>query len=128
MRTLEDLERALERGLNEWENQIVERNAGVMGERIIAHIKRKTHVISGNLRRRWFKKVEKRRGQVVIWLKNDAEYAEAVNNGHRVVRGGRTVGYVEGQRMLEKGVEEYKQSLLSSDVERMLQELRSAVR
>ena len=108
MKSLEDLERAFDRGLTAGESGLVMARAEKMGEKIVREVKRETKVISGNLRRRWNSRVEKAEGGVNIIVENDVEYAEPVNNGHRVVRGGRTVGYAEGRHMLEKGIAAYQ--------------------
>ena len=92
MRSLEDLERAFDRGLNAWESGKVLTVAGRMGQKCVREVKRKTPVITGNLRRRWRSSAEKQGNDVVIILENDADYAEAVNNGHRIVSHGKTGG------------------------------------
>lgn len=92
MRSLEDLERAFDRGLNAWESGKVLTVAGRMGQKCVREVKRKTPVITGNLRRRWRSSAENQGNDVVIILENDADYAEAVNNGHRIVSHGKTVG------------------------------------
>ena len=58
MKSLEDLERAFERGLNAWESGIVGQQANRMGSKVVREIKRKTPVDTGNLRRRWRWEVE----------------------------------------------------------------------
>lgn len=39
---------------------------------------------------------------------NDIEYAPYVEYGHRIVRNGQTIGFVQGRHMLEKSVDEIK--------------------
>lgn len=46
MRSLEDLERAFERGLNAWESGKVLTVAGRMGQKCVREVKRKTPVIT----------------------------------------------------------------------------------
>lgn len=127
MKSLEDLENAFERGITAWEKEIVDKQAGQMGQKVVREVKQITPVISGNLRRRWFCKVEYKDNQIILRIYNDAEYAEAVNNGHRLVRNGKTVGKVNGRQMLEKGIAEYQNSYMKKDVEAMLKELRKAM-
>lgn len=67
-------------------------------------------------------------GGVRIWALNDAEYVAYVNNGHRVVRGGHTVGFVPGKHMLEKAVDAYREKHMKQDVEAMLEDLRRVMR
>lgn len=128
MKSLEDLERAFDRGLNAWESGIVAAQAEKMGKKVVREVKRETKVVTGNLRRRWDSQVEKEDGGVNIIIKNDAEYAEPVNNGHRVVRGGKTVGYAEGRHMLEKGIAAYQNVYLKDDLQGMVEELGKKMR
>lgn len=128
MKSLEDLERAFERGLNAWESEIVARHAEKMGQKAVREVKRETKVVTGNLRRRWDSRVEKKDGGVDIIIENDAEYAEPVNNGHRVVRGGKTVGYAEGRHMLEKGIAAYKNVYMKDDLQGMVDDLGKKMR
>lgn len=124
MKTLEDLERAFERGLNAWESGIVKKHAGQMGQKAVREIKRRTPIITGNLRRRWSSRVEQQDKDVRIILEDDADYAAAVNNGHRIVDGtGQTVGFKEGRHMLEKGLASYREHYLQDDLQGMVDEL-----
>ena len=128
MKTLEDLEKALEKGLTSWEEQIVNKHAGVMANKVVREVKDLTPVLSGNLRRRWFYKIEHDNGQVILRICNDADYAAAVNNGHRVVVHGKTVGKKDGKRMLEKGISTYENKYMKKDVEDMLENLKRAMK
>lgn len=127
MKSLEDLEDMLERGMLVWENEIVQACENRMGQKIIREVKRITPVETGNLRRRWFCRVDKEKGQLVIWICNDAEYAAAINNGHRIVRAKKTVGYKKGRYMLEKGISTYQMNYLRQDLENMLTKLGKAI-
>ena len=128
MRTLEELDAVLQSGLRAWESGIVERHAARMGQKIVREVKRGTNVVSVNLRRRWFSHVEKRSQDTNIIISNDADYAPYVNNGHRIVRGGRTVGMAAGKHMLENGIMLYRENYLADDVRTMLDELKGALR
>lgn len=123
MKSLEDLERAFDRGLNAWEREIVTKQAQKMGQKLVKSVKSKTPVITGNLRRRWTSEVNARKGDTLIGLLNDAEYAACVNNGHRLVFHGKTIGKIDGKHMLERGIEEYKSRYLKDDLEGMVQAL-----
>ena len=70
MRSLEDLERAFDRGLNAWESEIVASHAEKMGKKVVREVKRETKVVTGNLRRRWDSRVEKEDGGVNIIAEN----------------------------------------------------------
>lgn len=128
MRSLEDLEMIFDTGLNAWETEIVRKRAAAMGMKIIREVKRLTPHITGNLKRRWFFRVEVRDGEVVIWVSNDAEYAAPVNYGHRIVRGGKTVGKTQGKMMLEKGIQTYQDTYMQQDVEAMFEDLKGAMK
>ncbi|MCX4273958.1 MAG: HK97 gp10 family phage protein [Acetatifactor sp.] len=128
MKSLEDLERAFDRGLNAWEQEIVAEHAEKMGQKIVREVKRETKVVTGNLRRRWDSRAEKRSDGADIILENDAEYAAPVNDGHRIVRGGKTVGMVEGRHMLEKGIANYQNVYLKDDLQGMVDELGKRMR
>ncbi len=128
MKSLEDLERAFDRGLNAWESGIVVEHAEKMGKKIVREVKRETKVVTGNLRRRWDERVEARSNGADIIVENDAEYAAPVNDGHRVVRGGRTVGFVEGRHMLEKGIANYQNVYLKDDLQEMVDDLGKKMR
>lgn len=129
MKSLEDLEKAFEKGLTEWESRIVVKHARIMGNRIVGEIKKLTPVSpsGGNLRRRWFFKANQQTGDFIIWVYNDADYAPHVNYGHRIVRAKKTVGKVKGRFMLERGIETYQEKYLKEDVEAMLSELSEAI-
>lgn len=129
MKSLEDLERAFDRGLSVWETEIVRKKAAQMGMKCVREVKRKTPVITGNLRRRWTSRVEAQKNDTRIILENDAEYAAPVNDGHRIVNGaGETVGYKEGRHMLEKGIAAYKDHYMADDLEDMITQLREGMK
>ncbi len=128
MRSLEDLEIAFASGLTAWESGIVEKRASVMGHKIIREIKRRTPVDTGNLRRRFFFRIEKRGKDIFIIICNDADYAALVNNGYRIVRGKKTVGMKKGRHMLEAGIQVYKDAYLDEDIRGMLAELRGKMK
>lgn len=128
MKSLEDLERAFERGLNAWEQEIVKKQAQKMGQKLVKSVRSKTPVITGNLRRRWTSEVNAGKGDTSIGLLNDAEYAASVNNGHRLVSHGKTIGKIDGKHMLEKGIEEYKSRYLKDDLDEMVKELNAKMK
>lgn len=127
MRSLEDLEAMFAVGMTSWQKTIVMRHARIIGLKLVREAKRLTPVDTGNLRRHWFFKVEET-GDIRIWVLNDAEYAAYVNNGHRIVKGGHTVGFAQGKHMLEKAVDAYREKHMKQDVEAMLEDLRRAMR
>lgn len=128
MKSLEDLERAFDRGLNAWEKDIVVSHAEKMAQKVVREVKRKSPVQTGNLRRRWDGHAEKRSDGADIIISNDAEYAAAVNNGHRIVSHGRTVGYKEGRHMLETGIAAYQNVYMKDDLQAMVDDLGKRMR
>lgn len=84
-----------------------------------------TPVKSGYLRRSWLKSHTFKLGK--DWQSgyaNSVEYGLYVNNGHRIVVKDKTVGYVKGVRMLEKGMDEARrknESLFNAEIQRIKQ-------
>lgn len=128
MNSLEDLERAFDRGLAAWEQDIVAVHAEKMAQKVVREVKRETNVVSGNLRRRWDSRVEKKSDGADIILTNDADYAAPVNNGHRIVSHGKTVGYKEGRHMLEMGIATYQNNYMKDDLQDMVTDLGKKMR
>jgi surface antigen len=70
-------------------------------------VKKKTPVDKGTLRKNWQASNAKHFGGVfLIDIYNNTEYAPFIENGHRIVRGGRTVGYQPGVFMLRDAIKE----------------------
>lgn len=128
MRDLKDLEKVFERGLKAWEEEIVVNQANKMGLKIVKECKKITPFQTNTMRRCWFCKIDKKNKQIYIWVSNSMEYAPYVNNGHRIVRAGKTVGFVKGKHCLEKGIENYKIHYLKDDVNEMLEKLSKAMK
>lgn len=128
MRSLDDLQRAFEKGLDAWQEEIFLAEAKKIGARAAGEVRRLTPVDTGTLRRRWTARAEKTDGGVVIWIRNNTEYGPAVNYGHRIVRAGKTCGKTKGAHMLENGLYRYKRTMLREDIDRMLTRLREEFR
>lgn len=124
MKSLDDLEKIFEKGMTEWQDRIFVQEAQKIGLRACGEVKRLTPVDTGTLRRRWTAKVSQEGGSVVIFITNNTHYGPAVNYGHRIVRGGKTVGKTRGVHMLENGLYYYKRNLIQGDIQAMLQRLR----
>ncbi len=70
-------------------------------------VKKKTPVDKGTLRRNWQASNAKHFGGVfLIDIYNNTEYAPFIENGHRIKRGGKTVGYRTGVFMLRDAIKE----------------------
>lgn len=68
---------------------------------VIRKVKMLTPVDTGDLRNNWKYHIVKEGDTYKIVLYNQVEYALFVEKGHRIVIAGCTVGYVDGQFMLE---------------------------
>jgi len=84
------------------QGKIYKRALTYLGNTATGYAKMLTPVKTGTMRRAWKLKVEDKKAQ----LSNPTEYAVYVNDGHRIVRGGKTVGYVSPQHMLEKALDQ----------------------
>ncbi|WP_342556650.1 HK97 gp10 family phage protein [Lysinibacillus sp. FSL P4-0201] len=67
----------------------------------IRKVKMLTPVGTGDLRNNWKYHIIKQGDTYKIIIYNNLEYALFVEKGHRIVIAGRTVGFVDGQFMLE---------------------------
>lgn len=67
----------------------------------IRKVKMLTPVDTGDLRNNWKYHIIKQGDTYKIVIYNNVEYALFVEKGHRIVIAGRTVGFVDGQFMLE---------------------------
>ncbi|MDT2901497.1 HK97 gp10 family phage protein [Lactococcus lactis] len=87
---------------------ILKKHMTKVGNIVVAETKGNTPVRKingGTLRDGWKKStVQISSGSVEIEIYNNVEYSGFVEYGHRVVRGGRTVGYVKGQKMLSNTI------------------------
>lgn len=71
-----------------------------------------TTQVGGNLRDGWkVSKAEVSGKNVTLTLSNAVEYAIPVEKGHRIVRNGVTLGWVEGQFFVETTMEELAEKL-----------------
>ena len=89
-----------------------------LGMRLLRRAKQLSgaYVDTGHLRRSWTAEVE---GPSVV-LENPVYYAVYVNYGHRIVRGGRTVGFVPPAALLERALQQAAQYDLPGECARML--------
>lgn len=83
---------------------------GKVGLKFVRQVKGATPVLSGNLRRNWYvKDAVKGGGSWSIEVANNTEYAEYVNNGHRIInRSGKQVGVFVGYRFMEKTADAFE--------------------
>jgi hypothetical protein len=86
-----------------------------MALRWLAKTKQYTPVESGKLRAGWqVSDVVKNGGTLEITLYNTVEYAPYVEEGHKIVAGGRTVGFKEGCHMVAISLSELEEAMPKS--------------
>lgn len=82
--------------------------------------------VGGFLRKSWHSpRIVKTSKSVTKELMNSADYASYVNDGHRVVVKGVTVGFVKGRHMLEKAISKVNKAMVrefGKEVERVNKE------
>lgn len=87
-----------------------------------------TNVVSSFMRKSWRSApaVKAKRGGAIKSMVNSADYSEFVNYGHRIVNSaGETIGWVNGQFMLEKAISKVDKALVrefKKEVERVSKE------
>jgi hypothetical protein len=90
----------------------------------LADVKKNTPDRTGFMRKSWRSApaVKRKGGGVSKAIVNSADYSSFVNNGHRIVKNGATVGWVKGRFMLEHAVKVVEKELsksFKSEVERV---------
>lgn len=95
--------------------------------RVFRAIVKNTPVDTGFLRESWNIDDVKKKGSVYeIEISNDVEYASYVEYGHRIVRGGNTLGWKDGVFMLtisEKNLEKVMDRIFQRKFEKRFKEL-----
>lgn len=93
------------------------------------HVKFNTSItrVGGFMRKSWRSApaVKSKAGGATKSIVNTADYSEYVNYGHRIVQGGVTKGWVQGQFMLEKAIIETEKSMkqeFQNEIERVNRE------
>jgi uncharacterized protein (DUF885 family) len=85
-----------------------------------------TKQVGGFMRQHWHSpRAIKTSRSVSKELANSADYSSFVNDGHRIVRNGITIGFVKGKFMLEKAVSKINKAMLrefGKEVERVNKE------
>jgi hypothetical protein len=87
--------------LNKIAHQVQMKVAQRVAQLAIRKVKKLTPVDTGNLRNNWKYYVMSKGDTYYIHIYNQTEYASFVENGHRIVIAGQTVGWVEGRFMLK---------------------------
>lgn len=101
--------------MEESENRVLNQGANIVfrvaRENTPVGKSRKGH-IGGTMRKNWQRShIQKTGGKKTVRIYNGIDYAFYVNNGHRVVRDKKTIGYAMGKFMLEKGIEAAENAL-----------------
>lgn len=85
-----------------------------MADRILARVKPRTPVISGDLKRGWeLGDIHGEGKHLTIEILNGMEYATEIEYGHRIVHNGIEVGWYEGRFMLKISIDEIKRQMPS---------------
>lgn len=72
---------------------------------VLAATVKDTPVLSGHLRRSWQRsRAKKWHGVYRAELYNNVHYASYIENGHRIIGNGKTVGFCEGKHMLRNAM------------------------
>ena len=83
-----------------------------MAERILARVKPRTPVDTGELKRHW--ELGEVRGEgknISVEILNGMEYATDIEYGHRIVVNGSEVGWYEGRFMLKISIDEIRKQM-----------------
>ncbi len=83
-----------------------------MAERILARVKPRTPVDTGELKRSWeLGEVHGEGKNISVEILNGMEYATEIEYGHRIVAGGSEVGWYEGRFMLKISIDEIRKQI-----------------
>lgn len=107
--------------------QIHDKVANRVGLLAIRKVKKMTPVgETGDLRNNWRHYVVKKGDTYIIVIHNPIEYASFVEDGHRIVVAGKTVGWVEGRFMMKLTADEMETlapNMWKRDVEREMRKI-----
>lgn len=115
---LRQLQRQLE-ALQRDQNRFCEECAKYLAQRLLAKVKRRTPVATGELRRNWSEEIRHEGNDYIIEIINPTEYASYVEYGHRTP--GHT-GWVPGAFMMTISERELKEQAPAM-IERKLADL-----
>lgn len=80
-----------------------------MAERILAKVKPRTPVDTGELKRSWeLGEIQGEGKNISVEILNGMEYATEIEYGHRIVVNGSEVGWYEGRFMLKISIDEIR--------------------
>jgi hypothetical protein len=99
----------------------IQLTAGKVSRASLKQVKSLTPVDTGNLKRRWRATINRQGDTTVIEIYNTAKYAAFVEEGHRIVRGGKTYGFKKGVHMLQSTTEKMEKEVIP-EAERLMQE------
>lgn len=95
-------------------SEIDKRILNKVGNKTVRRLKEDTPVDTGFMRRSWnANPAVQHRNKTEKVIVNTADYASYVNDGHRIVRNGVTVGFVEGHFMLERALSQAERDLIT---------------
>ena len=109
------------------EDKILKAAINEIALRLYRLVVRDTPVDSGWLRMNWeIGAIQKRGNEYYVEIINPVEYAEWVEDGHRIVVDGVTIGWVEGFFMLkinEKKIDKVKDRIIKRHVDAWLKDV-----
>lgn len=89
---------------------------------VIRDVKQDTPVDTGTLRNAWHRTGKSERKAFTQIVYNNTDYVNHVEYGHRLKRGGKIVGFIQGRRMLHKAMFNRKLNFYK-DLDKMMKKL-----
>lgn len=89
---------------------------------VIRDAKQYTPVDTGTLRAAWYRTGKAERKAFTQIVYNNTDYVNHVEYGHRLKRGGKIVGFIQGRRMLHKAMFNRKLNFYK-DLDKMMKKL-----
>lgn len=89
---------------------------------VIRDVKQGTPVDTGTLRNAWHRTGKSERKAFTQIVYNNTDYVNHVEYGHRLKRGGKIVGFIQGRRMLHKAMFNRKLNFYK-DLDKMMKKL-----
>lgn len=106
-------------------NEEARKMAKEMSAELARITKRNTPVDTGNLRRMWtIGPIENNGRSIEVSVFNATDYVFHVEYGHRLIRGGRYVGYVPGRFFVRRSNEQFRPAfkIMSKDLQKRINE------
>ncbi|MGY3725015.1 HK97 gp10 family phage protein [Granulicatella balaenopterae] len=98
----------------------------MVAKKFAKDVAKRTPHDTGDLQKNWKYRVFKARAdEYIILVWNPMEYAEYVENGHRIMRNGKKIGWVEGRFMMKTTYDEIEKLMpnVAANIERKLRKV-----